>query len=231
MMLAKIINGAISYAPRKIIVEGKTIFNPDENLLKEQGYKELQTAEMPNDAPEKKLYVSSWTDEGETIQQVWTLVDAPPKSWEELAVELATKQINTMDFSDSEALYFLALYPEWTELCEQSYTAEKEGFKFQHLGKLYKTRQENFTFQSQWIPGDGTSAIYTQIVEEQAGTLEDPIDVPEDIATNAFTYIIGKYYRWNGVVYKCERPGDEEGKEYSFVYSPDQMIGNYFVQV
>ena len=230
-MLAKIINGAISYAPRKIIVEGKTIFNPDENLLKEQGYKELQTAEMPNDAPEKKLYVSSWTDEGETIQQVWTLVDAPPKSWEELAVELATKQINTMDFSDSEALYFLALYPEWTELCEQSYTAEKEGFKFQHLGKLYKTRQENFTFQSQWIPGDGTSAIYTQIVEEQAGTLEDPIDVPEDIATNAFTYIIGKYYRWNGVVYKCERPGDEEGKEYSFVYSPDQMIGNYFVQV
>lgn len=231
MMLAKIINGAISYAPRKIIVEGKTIFNPDENLLKEQGYKELQTAEMPNDAPEKKLYVSSWTDEGETIQQVWTLVDAPPKSWEELAVELATKQINTMDFSDSEALYFLALYPEWTELCEQSYTAEKEGFKFQHLGKLYKTRQENFTFQSQWIPGDGTSAIYTQIVEEQAGTLEDPIDVPEDIATNAFTYIIGKYYRWNGVIYKCERPGDEEGKEYSFVYSPDQMIGNYFVQV
>ena len=230
-MLAKIINGAISYAPRKIIVEGKTIFNPDENLLKEQGYKELQTAEMPNDAPEKKLYVSSWTDEGETIQQVWTLVDAPPKSWEELAVELATKQINTMDFSDSEALYFLALYPEWTELCEQSYTAEKEGFKFQHLGKLYKTRQENFTFQSQWIPGDGTSAIYTQIVEEQAGTLEDPIDVPEDIATNAFTYIIGKYYRWNGVIYKCERPGDEEGKEYSFVYSPDQMIGNYFVQV
>jgi hypothetical protein len=230
-LLAKLINGALSYAPKKIIVDGKTIFNPPEDILKAQGYKELQTAEMPDDAPENKLYVSSWTDAGETIQQVWTLVDAPPKSREELAVELATKQINTMDLSDSEALYFTNLYPEWTELCQQSYAAEKEGFKFQHLGKLYKTRQENFTFQSQWIPGEGTSAIYTQIVEEQAGTLEDPIDVPADVTTNAFTYIIGKYYRWNGVIYKCERSGDEEGKEYSFVYSPDQMIGNYFTQV
>ena len=207
------------------------IFNPTDEILKEQGYKELQTTDMPDDAPENKLYVPSWTDAGDTIQQVWTLADAPPKSREELAVELSTKQVNALDLSDSEALYFLALYPEWTELCEQSYTAEKEGFKFRHLGKLYKTRQENFTFQSQWVPGQGTSAIYAQIVESQAGTLEDPIDVPEDVTTNAFTYIIGKYYRWNGVIYKCERPGDEVGKEYSFVYSPDQMIGNYFVQV
>ena len=230
-MLAKIINGALSYAPRKIIVEGKTIFNPPEDALKAQGYKELQTTDMPDDAPENKLYVPSWTDAGDTIQQVWTLADVPPKSREELAVELATNQVNALDLSDSEALYFLALYPEWTELCEQSYTAEKGGFKFRHLGKLYKTRQENFTFQSQWIPGDGTSAIYTQIVEEQAGTLEDPIDVPEDIATNAFTYIIGKYYRWNGVVCKCERAGDEDGKEYSLTYSPDVLVGQYFTQV
>ena len=230
-MLAKLENGRIENAPKKIKIGSMLIFNPTDEILKEQGYKELQTTDMPDDAPENKLYVSSWIDAGETIQQVWTLVDTPPKSREELAVELATKQINTMDFPDSEALCFLALYPEWTELCEQSYTAEKEGFKFQHLGKLYKTRQENFTFQSQWIPGDGTSAIYTQIVEEQAGTLEDPIDVPEDVTTNAFTYVTGKYYRWNGVVYKCERTGDEDGKEYSLTYSPDVLVGQYFTQV
>ena len=230
-ILAKLINGALSYAPRKIIVDGKTIFNPGEELLKAQGYKELQTTDMPDDAPENKFYVSSWTDAGETIQQVWTLVDAPPKSREELAVELATKQINTMDLSDSEALYFTNLYPEWTELCEQSYTAEKEGFKFQHLGKPYKTRQENFTFQSQWIPGEGTSAIYTQIVESQAGTLEDPIEVPADVTTNAFAYVVGKYYLWNGVIYKCERTGESDGTEHSFNYSPGQLIGNYFTVV
>ena len=230
-LLGKLVNGAISYAPRKIMVDGKTIFNPPETLLKEQGYKEMQTTDMPDDAPEGKLYVSGWTDAGDTIQQVWTLVDAPPKSKEELVVELTTKQISTMDLSDNDALYFAVLYPEWSDLCAQSYKAEKSGYKFQYGGKLYKTRQENFTFQSQWIPGQGTSAIYTQIVESQAGTLEDPIDVPEDVTSNAFTYTIGKYYRWNDQIYKCQRAGDEQGKEYSFPYSPDQLLMQYFVLV
>lgn len=227
-MLGKLVGGAISYAPRKIIVDGKTIFNPGEELLKEQGYKEMQTTDMPDDAPEGKLYASGWTDAGYTIQQVWTLVDAPPKSKEELAMELTVRQINTMDLSDDDALYFAVLHPEWSDLCAQSYTAEKSGYKFQYDGKLYKTRQENFTFQSQWIPGQGTSAIYTQIVEAQSGTYDDPIDVPSDVVSNAFTYVIGKYYRWNDIVYKCTRSGDEDGKEYSLTYSPDQLVGQYF---
>lgn len=230
-MLAKLIDGAISYAPKKIIIDGKTIFNPGEELLKEQGYKDVEMVDMPDDAPEGKLYVSGWTDSGEAIQQTWTLVDAPPKSKEELAVELAVRQINTMSMDDKESLYFLNLHPTWEELCESGYKAEKSGYKFRYGDKLYKTIQENFTFQSQWIPGQGTSAIYTQIVESQSGTLEDPIDVPEDVTTNAFTYITGKYYRWNGKIYKCERQGDEDGKEYSFPNSPEQLLSQYFVLV
>ena len=230
-MLAKLINGALSYAPRKIMVDGKTIFNPTDTLLKEQGYKEIRKSDIPDDAPDGKIYVSSYEDKGDYIEQVWTLIDEPPKAKEELAIELATKQINTLDLSDNEALYFFALYPTWEELCEKSYKAKTKGFKFSYGDKLYKTVQDEFTFQSQWIPGQGTSAIYTQIVESQAGTLEDPIDVPEDVTTNSFTYVIGKYYRWNGKIYKCQRQGDEDGKEYSFPYSPDQLINQYFVLV
>lgn len=230
-ILAKLINGALSYALRKIIIDGKTIFNPEEELLKEQGYKEIRESDIPDDAPDGKIYVSSYEDKGDYIEQVWTLIDEPPKAKEELAIELATKQINTLDLSDNEALYFFALYPTWEELCEKSYKAKTKGFKFSYGDKLYKTVQDEFTFQSQWIPGQGTSAIYTQIVESQAGTLEDPIDVPEDVTTNAFTYTIGKYYRWNDQIYKCQRGGDEDGQEYSFPYSPDQLINQYFVLV
>lgn len=46
-MLGKLVNGAVSYAPKKIIVDGKTIFNPGEELLKEQGYKDVETTEAP----------------------------------------------------------------------------------------------------------------------------------------------------------------------------------------
>lgn len=228
-LLGKLVNGALSYAPKKIIIDGKTIFNPEEELLKEQGYKEVETTEVPDDAPGGKIYVSSYEDKGDYIEQVWTLIDEPPKAKEELAIELATKQINTLDLSDNEALYFFALYPTWEELCEKSYKAKTKGFKFSYGDKLYKTVQDEFTFQSQWIPGQGTSAIYTQIVESQAGTLEDPIDVPEDVTTNSFTYVIGKYYKWNGIIYKCTRSGEEDGTEHSFPYSPDQLINQYFV--
>lgn len=234
-LLGKLADGAFSYAPRKIIIDGKTIFNPPEDTLKAQGYKDVVMVDMPDDAPENKLYVSSWTDAGDTIQQVWTLVDAPPKSKEELVMELTVRQINTMELSDDDALYFAELYPDWYDLCAEGYTAKNSGFKFKYTSlnevKLYKTRQENFTFQSQWIPGQGTSAIYTQIVESQAGTLEDPIGVPEDVTTNSFTYVIGKYYKWNGKIYKCQRAGDKQGKEYSFPYSPDQLLDQYFILV
>lgn len=145
--------------------------------------------------------------------------------------QMAVMNVKTLD--DTAALSVKELYPEWSYLCEVGYKATDAGFKFRYVSngitKLYKTRQENFTFQSQWIPGEGTAAIYTQIVEGQAGTLEDPIDVPDTVPPDSFTYVIGKYYRYNDAIYKCQRSGDEDGKEYSFPYAPDALLDQYFV--
>lgn len=171
-------------------------------------------------------------EQAEQTQKEWEEQEKTrPFTESEVLNMFLSQNIQTLSVDDNTALRMVSFYPLWEDLCSQSYKAETAGFKFQYDNKLYKTVQNNYTFQSQWIPGQGTSAIYTQIVESQAGTLDDPIDVPTDVQTNAFTYVIGKYYRWNGVIYKCERQGEIEGTEHSFPYSPDQLVGNYFTAV
>ena len=231
-MLAKLINGQIAFAPKQLYVNGKLVTNPSDSLLESLGYQQVIESEMPEEAVPGMAYVSIWAETENGIEQIYTLVEEPKKSRWQLALELVDKQINTMEMSTEKSLYYAELYPEWYDLCNEGYTAEKPGFIFKYTSsnvvKLYKTVQENFTFSFSWALGSGTSAIYTQIVLDQSGSADDPIDVPEDVTTNAFSYVIGKYYRWNGVIYKCTRDGDEDGKEYSFVYSPDQLIGQYF---
>ena len=46
-MLGKVVNGNLVYAPRKVDYEGRTIFNPTSEVLKELGYKEIERSEPP----------------------------------------------------------------------------------------------------------------------------------------------------------------------------------------
>lgn len=68
-MLAKLIGGALSYAPRKIIIDGKTIFNPPEDTLKAQGYKEVQYHENVYGS----YFIEKWIEKDDKIIQTWIL--------------------------------------------------------------------------------------------------------------------------------------------------------------
>ena len=121
--------------------------------------------------------------------------------------------------------------PQYTEAeLEEFRRANAEGITYEGRHKLYKTRQPGHTFQSQWIPGQGTSAIYAQVVESHAGTADDPIPVPADVGTNAFTYVTGKIYDEDGTLWLCQREGEEDGVEHSFTNKPSEVPG-YFVKV
>ena len=74
----KLTEGVLSYAPRTKTI-GNVYYNPTPLFwLKENGYKEVLLAPMPDDAPEGFHYEYSWTDDGEHIVQVWTLVEDEP---------------------------------------------------------------------------------------------------------------------------------------------------------
>lgn len=131
--------------------------------------------------------------------------------------------------TDDQALQAKVLYPTFDELVAAGYTAAEKGYKFCDGDNLYKTAQENVTFQAQYRPGEGTESLYTRIDEAHAGTLEDPIPAKANME-----YEYGKYYIEDGVIYICKRGGVENpeemyGQKVTLQYLPSALIGQYFV--
>ena len=74
--------------------------------------------------------------------------------------------------------------------------------------------------------------IINHATKEESGTQANHIVIVDnDIAHNGYLYTYGKYYKWNGVLYQCKRTGESEGGTIKLLYTPDQLIGHYFVVV
>lgn len=74
--------------------------------------------------------------------------------------------------------------------------------------------------------------IINPATTEESGTQANPIVIIDnDIAHNGYLYTYGKYYKWNNVLYQCKRTGESDGGTIKLYYTPDQLIGHYFVTV
>lgn len=102
--------------------------------------------------------------------------------------------------SDTDGLKAKALYPRWEALVKKGSVTAEAGYRFTHNGDLYKCVNVNPTFQSDWVPGNGTAALYVRIDEAHAGTLADPIPYDGNMELKA-----GLYYIQSGVTYLCNR--------------------------
>lgn len=94
---------------------------------------------------------------------------------------------------DATAYRMKDFYPEWA--AGVAYAAE---YKVQHGGKLWRCVQAN-TAQVGWEP-ENTPALWTEICETHAGTLDDPIPYNGNMALES-----GKYYLQGSVTYLCTR--------------------------
>lgn len=147
-----------------------------------------------------------------------------------ITASVVVARANAQALPDAQALEAKALYDTFDELVKLKYTAEKQGFKFRDGDDLYKTAQDNVTFQAQYRPGQGTESLYTHIDEAHAGTQEDPIPAKANME-----YEYGKYYSEGDAIYICKRGGVKDpesmyGQKVTLQYLPSNLIGQYFEQ-
>ena len=112
---------------------------------------------------------------------------AKAKQLRQLIEQLAV----TLD--DETALTGIELFPIWT--IDRAYAV---GDKVQRNGKLWRCIQAH-TSQIGWEP-ENAASLWTEICENHAGTLEDPIPYNGNMALES-----GKYYSQNSKIYRCTR--------------------------
>ena len=125
--------------------------------------------------------------------------------------------------NDKTALIGKDLYPQW-----KPNISVKKDERYQCDGILWKCLKDHTT-QDNWKPSIHTASLWTAINEAHAGTIDDPIPVPEVLTS--FEYEWGKYYLEGSTKYLCNRQGGKEGDKYTLAYKPSALVGHYFAVV
>lgn len=128
--------------------------------------------------------------------------------------KLIQMTINSISLSNGQALEVKELFPVWK--VGETYPA---GYKIQYDERLFKVRQEITALEHQPPGSLGMGAIYEEINEINAGTLDDPI--PYDPVAG-MELKKGIYYSQNNVTYLCIRSSGQP--LYHDLYA---LIGNH----
>lgn len=195
-MLAKLINGALSYAPRKIIVDGKTIFNPGEELLKAQGYKDVETSEAPAVSEQTQQAVPTWQEQEDKIVQTWELKPAQPDPTAALQ-EIQTQAI-LAKIAESEdktlGIQCMALFPTYIQNRQHEVgevaTHPETGYPKECMTAYDGTIQQDWTIDTPtlWKPWHSRKKEYALPYEAPTGAHD--------------MYRSGEYMIWTGGVVK-----------------------------
>lgn len=161
---------------------------------------------------------------GERLQVIFGLRQFTEEELKAPAIDTAIAYL-----SDEQALTVKDLYGEYDPNGVQYKTGDRKTCN----DILYKCLQDH-TSQPGWEPGVAPSLWVALESGSEAGTLEDPIPVPDTVATAGMEYEYGKYYKEGDTVYLCQRGGMEDpesmyGQKETLYFAPSALIGQYFV--
>ena len=169
------------------------------------------------------LYRIEWSPGGIYTVVMYKAEKTPEVQAEVQQAAVLVAQMQAQALTDAQAITVKAIYPAWSPDGVQ-YPVD---YKVLQDDVLYKCLQEH-TSQENWAPGVAPS-LWTAVASgEQAGTLEDPIPVPETVTTAGMEYEKGKYYSEGGTVYLMDRQGMEAGDKITLYFAPSALVGQYF---
>lgn len=132
--------------------------------------------------------------------------------------------------SDGEAAKSPELFPRWADHIGETVKPGDRRSDMDESGVLHVYRVnkgQGHTTQENWPPHK-TSALWTIIDIEHAGTQDDPIP-----AARGMEYTYGLYYKdpEDTKLYLCERIGEAAGGKIVLQYLPHELVGQYFMEV
>ena len=208
-MLGKLVNGALSYAPRKIIVGGKTIFNPGEELLKKQGYKDVETTEAPTVSTQTQQAVPSWTEQENKIVQTWKVKPAQPDpvaALQEIQTQAVIEKIKSSE-DKTLGIQYMALFPTYVQNKQHEVgevaTHPETGYPYECMTAYDGTVQQDWTIDNRtlWKPWRSRKKEYALPWEQPTGAHD--------------MYKAGEYMIWSdGKVKKCNQNTNFSPDEY-----------------
>ena len=209
-MLAKLINGALSYAPKKIIVDGKTIFNPSEAILKEQGYKEIETSEAPAVPTQTQQTVPSWVEQENKIVQSWEINPAQPDptaALREIQTQAVLEKVKSSE-DKTLGIQCMALFPGYVQNKQHEVgevaTHPETGYPYECMTAYDGVVQQDWTIDNRtlWKPWHSRKPEYALPYEAPTGAHD--------------MYKAGEYMIWtDGTVKKCLMDTNFSPEEYS----------------
>lgn len=132
-----------------------------------------------------------------TIQEIRTAIANRKATPEQQAILFARMTINSVDLSNTDALAVRDLHPSWESFIGKKMKAKT---RVTYGEGLFRARQDINPVLENQPPSVDTAALYEEINEENAGTIDDPIPY-----NNNMELFAGKYYSQGGVIYECTR--------------------------
>lgn len=137
------------------------------------------------------------------------------------------------NLADEQASLIPFCYDAWDDFNE-GFSIEKDS-RVQSTGKLFKAK--NTVLKTQLRPENDPDNFDDLTGNQSSGSEEDVITLPDNVMTQGYSYVYGKFYKKNGsdTVYQCYRGGlsDEVAKSMFgqvqvLYFYPDALLGSYF---